>query len=173
MNDTERRARPDAERARAVESGDDAPLIRWSRRKLEARRGESEPIPVPVSDEPSPRELTDVDMPALETLDENADVSMFFSRKVSPELRRLALRKLFRSSKFNICDGLDDYDGDYTQFAALGETVTADMRHMMEVAARHTRDSAETGPETGSEEGIDEATGDTPSDADEEGYQDE
>ncbi len=33
---------------------------------------------------------------------------------------------------FNIRDGLDDYDEDFTFFEPLGDTITADMRHQME-----------------------------------------
>jgi hypothetical protein len=57
----------------------------------------------------------------------------FFSPEVSEQLRRVALRKLFHLPQFNIVDGLDDYDDDYTTFEALGEIVTADMRHQMEL----------------------------------------
>ena len=42
-------------------------------------------------------------------------------QKVSESLRRLALRKLFHGADFNIRDGLDDYDGDYTSFVKLGQ----------------------------------------------------
>ncbi|HSN70049.1 MAG TPA: DUF3306 domain-containing protein, partial [Steroidobacteraceae bacterium] len=51
-------------------------------------------------------------------------------------VRRAALRKLFASAKFNVCDGLDVYCRDYTQFEPLGDIVTADMRFHMERAAK-------------------------------------
>ena len=77
---------------------------------------------------------TDADMPALESLNEDSDYSVFFSAKVSEELRRIALRKLFGSSKFNLRDGLDDYDEDFRSFQALGDILTSDMRHQIERA---------------------------------------
>jgi len=80
--------------------------------------------------EPSEQEpvLTDADMPALDTLSSSSDYSAFFSKGVSKELRQQALRHLFSHAKFNIRDGLNDYDEDYTTFEPLGDTVTSDMR---------------------------------------------
>ncbi|MEA1889961.1 MAG: DUF3306 domain-containing protein, partial [Pseudomonadota bacterium] len=46
-------------------------------------------------------------------------------------LRTLALRQLFRGSMFNVRDGLDDYDDDFTQFTKLGDVITAEMRRQM------------------------------------------
>jgi hypothetical protein len=80
--------------------------------------------------------LTDADMPPLESLDENADYSGFFSPKVSENLRQLALQKLFSSACFNVCDGLDDYAEDFTSFEKLGGVMTADLRYRMEQEAK-------------------------------------
>ncbi len=55
------------------------------------------------------------------------------SSGVSDELRNLALRKLFRAPVFNIRDGLDEYDDDFTQFEKLGDIVTSDMKHRIEM----------------------------------------
>ncbi len=90
--------------------------------------------------EPRPA-LTDTDMPPLESLDENSDYSGFLSPGVSDRLRKVALRKLFSSAGFNVRDGLDDYDDDYTSFLPLGDTVTADMRHRAEVAERRRQEA--------------------------------
>ena len=137
-----------------VEADDaDGFLGRWSRRKAQARRGEIPPEPgeQPESEEvasdvqfddsaiaagheePSmqdgdeesgaPREL-----PPLDSLDENSDYSMFMAADVDPDVRRDALRKLFRSPKFNVRDGLDDYDDDFSSPEPLGDIVTAEMR---------------------------------------------
>jgi len=114
-------------------------LERWSRRK---RGVEPSPAPAPEPAESAPpdettvRELTDADMPPLESLDENADYSGFFSPKVSAELRRVALRKLFHAPRFNITDGLDDYAEDFTAYQALGEVVTHEMKRMLEREAK-------------------------------------
>ncbi len=86
--------------------------------------------------------LTDDDMPPIETLTDDSDYTGFLSPEVSEPLRKAALRKLFQSAEFNIRDGLDDYDGDYTSFEKLGNIITADLKHQMEVAARKKADEA-------------------------------
>jgi len=84
--------------------------------------------------------LTDADMPSLDTLDANSDYSGFMNKGVSPELRQKALQHLFRMPKFNLRDGLNDYDEDYTVFEPLGDTITSDMRWH---AARKEREARE------------------------------
>ena len=80
--------------------------------------------------------LTDEDMPDLEMMTADSDYTDFLSPGVSDELRKLALRKLFHSDVFNIRDGLDEYDGDYTRFEKLGDIVTSDMQHQIELEAK-------------------------------------
>ena len=70
--------------------------------------------------------LTDADMPPVESLHADSDFSGFLSPGVSEELRKLALRKMFALPSFQIRDGLDDYDDDFTVFEPLGDTVTND-----------------------------------------------
>lgn len=124
-------------------------LSRWSRLKAdnELQARESRPPAAPpgsVPDDTAPAEGEsaeagaerlspgDEDMPPIESLDENADVSAFFSPRVSGALRKQALRKLFRGPKFNVIDLLDDYIDDYRNFPPLGDIVTADMKHAAE-----------------------------------------
>lgn len=141
-------------RRRANEDTEDGFLKRWSRRKAEAEEfgpladeqasadpgeevehaeprgphpGETGPGAAAESGE---RILTDEDMPDIETIDETTDMSGFFSPGVSESLRAQALRRLFRLPKFNVLDGLDDYNEDYRSFAALGDVVTSDMRRV-------------------------------------------
>lgn len=140
-------------------------IQRWSRRKAEAAAGSDEqeqPVaptdPVEDAEQEAtapPEILTDADMPPLESLDQDADVSSFLSPGVSDDLRRAALRKVFRSAKFNVCDGLDDYCGDYTKFEPLGDVITADMRFRMARALERlaeTDETAEGTEEDGGEE---------------------
>jgi hypothetical protein len=122
---------------------DEGFLQRWSRRKQQINEGlplEEDPV-VEQALEVNPEEiqapvLTDVDMPPIESLGEHSDYTGFMSPGVSDQLRNLALRKLFGIPVFNIRDGLDDYDDDFTYFAKLGDIITCDMKHMMEVEAR-------------------------------------
>jgi hypothetical protein len=53
------------------------------------------------------------------------------SSGVSDGLRRQALRKLFSQPAFNVTDGLNDYDEDYTKFAGLGNIITHEMKRML------------------------------------------
>jgi len=81
--------------------------------------------------------LTDEDMPDIETLNEDSDFSGFMSTGVSETLRKMALQKLFHGKTYNIRDGLDEYDGDYTSFEKLDPSViTCDMKHILEVEAK-------------------------------------
>lgn len=128
---------------------------RWSWRKRGAEQPPApaaEPAPPAPPDETATRELTDADMPPLESLDENADYSGFFSPKVSAELRRVALRKLFHAPRFNITDGLDDYAEDFTAYQALGEVVTHEMKRMLEREAKRlaaqSTDTDDANPDT-------------------------
>ena len=115
-------------------------LERWSRRKLETQPG-SEDVAAgesaeanslaPLAEEPE-QVLTDADMPPIETLDGDSDYSPFLSPGVSDDLRQQAMRKLFTQPDFNITDGLNDYDEDYTQFAGLGKIITHEMKRVLQ-----------------------------------------
>lgn len=115
-------------------------LERWSRRKLEtqpgsqdATAGESAEANSPAAPVDEPEQvLTDADMPPIESLDEDSDYSPFLSPGVSDDLRQQAMRKLFTQPDFNITDGLNDYDEDYTQFAGLGKVITHEMKRMLQ-----------------------------------------
>lgn len=133
---------------------DEGFLSRWSRRKLESGEddaGHEAPVQASATqqdetaDQEPERVLTDEDMTPLEELGEESDYSAFFSEGVSEKLRQAALRKLFRSTKFNVCDGLDDYAEDYSKFLPLGDVVTAEMRHRVERAMEKLTEAGETG----------------------------
>ena len=79
---------------------------------------------------PKREDLTDADMPPVESLDAGADVGAFLSPKVSDALRKRALRAVFRQARFNVRDGLDDYDEDFTAFPPLAK-MTAEMRRLL------------------------------------------
>ncbi|MGB5254496.1 MAG: DUF3306 domain-containing protein [Sedimenticolaceae bacterium] len=122
-------------------------LERFHRRKTAARQATEAPQTAPAdtteaalvpqqSEPEAVPDLTDADMPPVESLTADSDYRGFLSPKVSESLRRTALRRLFHGSEFNVIDELDDYAEDFTTFEALGDFVTADMRHQIEVAAR-------------------------------------
>ena len=106
--------------------------------RVEARGAAPDPDPGSGAEEPAgPPPLTDVDMPPIESLDATSDLSGFFSKGVSASLRRAALRHVFSRPSYNVRDGLNDYDGNYTVFEPLGDTVTSDMKFH---AARRERE---------------------------------
>ena len=127
-------------------------LGRWSRRKQSARTDPEKLVPDKQSGSPE-RVLTDEDMPPLDSLDEDSDYKDFLSPGVSEELRTAALRKLFLSSKFNFVDGLDDYAEDFTKFEPLGDIITADMRHQMELAKERAKKALEEDVAASKEDG--------------------
>lgn len=152
-----------------VADGQEDFLARWSRRKLDARGADTEapgnePLAVTPPELPAAepeRELTDADMPPIETLGEDSDFSPFLSPGVSDNLRQKALRKLFSHPAYNITDGLNDYDEDFTQFAGLGSIITHEMKRMLqrELEAEKTTSTAVTEPDV--EAGTQSAAEDT------------
>jgi hypothetical protein len=136
-------------------------LARWSRRKLEARTGSIDDSAEALQTEepqavaaPPERELTDADMPPLDSLTADSDFTPFMSPGVSDGLRRLALRKLFSLPSFNITDGLNDYDEDFTEFAGLGSVVTHEMKRLLkreQAAAKAQGTATEAVPEPGAQ----------------------
>jgi hypothetical protein len=134
-------------------------LSRWSRRKLEADQlapaiEESVPpeseagLTMPAIEEVDAVDkpvLTDADMPDIESLN-----------GVSDELRNLALRKLFKAPVFNIRDGLDEYDEDYTYFEKLGDIVTCDMKHQIEMQEQKLREAQAAEAEAAGDDEIEE-----------------
>lgn len=122
-------------------------MSRWARRKQAVQKEqyqlqEAEKAAA-MEDEKQASLPEDADMPSIESLTEDSDFSGFMSPKVSEDLRKMALRKLFHSSCFNVCDGLDDYDEDFTTFEKLGNIITADIKHRFEMEARDKKMRAE------------------------------
>ena len=135
-------------------------LTRWSRRKALSREGVELPEPVDEvvhdgesapgdsvsrnkDDRQDPAGQGDGQgeeaptaspvLPPIESLGEDSDYSAFLASDVPADLQRKALRKLFQSPKFNVRDGLDDYDLDFSSPEPLGDIVTAEMRHRLRV----------------------------------------
>lgn len=115
-------------------------LGRWSRRKQDVLAGkpvEDPPVPAPApaartasvapppaAAQPAPPDdgqAQPAQQPPLPTLSDaqaltpQSDFKPFVARGVSPEVRNLAMKKLFADPHFNVMDGLDIYIGDYTQ----------------------------------------------------------
>lgn len=142
---------------RTEEDGDqEEPFVaRWSRRKRESVAVDEPEVAAerdapPEEEREAPPALTDEDMPPVESITEDTDVSGFLSAGVSETLRREALRRLFSMPKFQVKDGLDDYDGEYRSFTPLGDTITSDMKLQAERRQARAKEEAERegGPAT-------------------------
>ena len=108
-------------------------LSRWSRRKIEARKGApADPMPaqtaqpapkpaVPVETGAPPEPKTVLELPPIDSLTIDSDFSPFMQAGVDPALKREALRKLVRDPRFNVMDGLDVYIDDYSKPDPLPE----------------------------------------------------
>ncbi len=96
-------------------------------------RPQSPTSPPPVATGPSPEsrpaegaEEAPPDLPPIESLDKDSDFTVFLKDNVPEELRRLALRKLWRTDPvFANLDGLNDYDENFrVLMRAIGRVAT-------------------------------------------------
>lgn len=106
-------------------------LTRWSRRKEEARRDVTQthdvPQPPAHTEEPQP------ELPPLEKLTLESDFRGFMHPKVSEDLRRAALKKLFSDPHFNVMDGLDVYIDDYSKTEPIPAAMLASLRQAQKI----------------------------------------
>jgi hypothetical protein len=116
---------------------DDGFVGRWSRLKRRERSretvpapGDAEAPPAPVAEEtaaPAERATTEIvePLPDIDSLDEGSDFTVFLREGVPEELRKRALRRLWRLNPvFANLDGLNDYDEDFAAEALLGGVKT-------------------------------------------------
>ncbi|MEZ8804961.1 DUF3306 domain-containing protein [Vibrio atlanticus] len=71
--------------------------------------------------------VADVQDPAPEAT-EDLSVAQLLVSEASESVKKSALRKLFLSEEFNVRDGLDDYDDDYSNLKSLSEGVAETLR---------------------------------------------
>lgn len=121
-------------------------LSRWSRRKRAVAEQEAvkqAPQAVrsaPLEGKPDPKP---VELPSIESLTSESDFSAFLSPEVDEVLRKAALRKLFHMADFNITDGLNDYDDDFTHFEPLGKVVPYHLKRMLAREAEEKKQELE------------------------------
>ncbi|MEZ9174105.1 DUF3306 domain-containing protein, partial [Vibrio cyclitrophicus] len=60
--------------------------------------------------------------------EEDVSVAQLLVSEASESVKKAALRKLFLSEEFNVRDGLDDYDDDYSNLKSLSEGVAETLR---------------------------------------------
>lgn len=101
----------------------------------------SQPHPQP-DDQP---EDIDAQLPDPDMLAPESDFSAFLQAGVSPALKRRALRRMFTAENYNVRDGLDDYDHDFSKMRKLSSETTAQLRSWMR---KLTEDTDEPTDET-------------------------
>ena len=104
-------------------------LSRWSRLKRETTEA---PPPAPVEAEKSATDDAPPQLPPVESLTKDSDYKVFFQPKVSEDVRRAALKKLFSDPHFNVMDGLDTYIDDYS----ISEPIPLEMLAQMKSAQK-------------------------------------
>jgi hypothetical protein len=93
-------------------------LARWSRLKRQ-KPADASPPQVKQGDEPQKP------LPPLESLTPESDFSVFMQPKVKEELRRLALKKMFRDPHFNVPDPFEPFSGDWTAGEVIPDALLA------------------------------------------------
>jgi hypothetical protein len=114
-------------------------LSRWSRRKDESRR-EVEEQSAGKSPEP---DTVALQLPALDKLTFESDYRGFLHPKVSEEMRRAALKKLFSDPHFNVMDGLDVYIDDYSKTEPIPAAMLASLRQAQKILESAREDNAQ------------------------------
>lgn len=159
-------ARDDRRQQADTAPPDEPFLSRWARLKRAAREGDGAAAELPAEspaaaeaapvqgdsppDEEAPATASRAALPSLDSLTEDSDFGAFMAAGVSPELRRQALRKMFRNPKYHVVDPLDPFRADFSAFTALGGTITSDMKYHAERLLREQLEKA-----TAAEEGDD------------------
>ena len=69
------------------------------------------------------------ELPSIDELDPDSDFAAFMDPGVDDDVRRAALKTLFRDPEFNLTDGLDVYAEDYTKLEKLTPAMVAALRY--------------------------------------------
>jgi hypothetical protein len=138
---------------------DEGFLSRWSRLKRaeeQAREASAELVPEPAGpvEAPPPAvaepQEAEPDLPPIDSLTKDSDYTVFLRKGVAPELRRDAMRKLWRSDPvFANLDGLLEYGEDFgKQFRtpAVVATIYQVGRGMIRAVADDSPPSTEPAP---------------------------
>ena len=126
-------------------------ISRWSKRKLDEKAHELlNTENQPVTDEEvlnTVDEQSHLDSNAVDEVDSNAaiatseetvssapekpeemSIASLLASEAEQSVKKAALRKLFLSEEFNVRDGLDDYDEDYSNLKTLSQSVAETLR---------------------------------------------
>ncbi|WP_411061995.1 DUF3306 domain-containing protein [Vibrio chagasii] len=96
--------------------------------------------PAPIEPTNALGESGDTKESASEATEELSMAQLLVS-EASESVKKAALRKLFLSEKFNVRDGLDDYDDDYSNLKSLSEGVAESLRDWVKEKAEEETSS--------------------------------
>ncbi len=114
--------------------GDEAFLSRWARVKQSTQAAQASepsivgdmqntsigaPIEHKVAEEAHSEPSLPAALPSVDDLTPQSDFSPFMARDVDPQLRNLAMKKLFTDPHYNVMDRLDTYIDDYSTHLPL------------------------------------------------------
>lgn len=126
-------------RKRGAEGDDEVERMDGSPAKPDAPPQDAGMTENPIDDRetPAPEPVIaegdlDAQLPDPDTLTLDSDFKPFLLPGVSPELKRRALRRMFSAGSYNVRDGLDDYDQDFSKARKLSSEVTAQLRRWMD-----------------------------------------
>ena len=109
---------------------------------LPAVRGEEGSPEARSAGDPAPEDL---DLPSIDSLTKESDFTAFLRDGVPDDLRKFALRKLWRIDPvFSIIDGLDDYDEDVRAELELGTKILEAWRESQKKIAATEGEGKET-----------------------------
>ncbi|MGY0616062.1 DUF3306 domain-containing protein [Vibrio sp. FJH11] len=127
-------------------------ISRWSKRKLEEASSEDHDLNVDLNTNAhSDLELTQTEATFVKPDDGSVDkvnveqanatapapeeskpeemsIASLLVSEASESVKKAALRKLFLSEEFNVRDGLDDYDDDYSNLKSMSEGIAETLR---------------------------------------------
>ncbi|WMN88580.1 DUF3306 domain-containing protein [Vibrio parahaemolyticus] len=123
-------------------------LSRWSKRKLEETQSTHEDAELsdvtnteadatpsadciagkPLPEDNAASEVSETAANVDEQKPEEMSIANLLVSEASESVKKAALRKLFLSEEFNVRDGLDDYDDDYSNLKSLSEGVAETLR---------------------------------------------
>ncbi|CAH6803597.1 conserved hypothetical protein [Vibrio chagasii] len=96
--------------------------------------------PAPIEPTNALEESGDTKESASEATEELSMAQLLVS-EASESVKKAALRKLFLSEEFNVRDGLDDYDDDYSNLKSLSEGVAESLRDWVKEKAEEETSS--------------------------------
>jgi len=128
-------------------------LSRWSKRKTEARSAEREAAPAAPAPEAAPAPPAAVatqatpgepaPLPPVESLTPESDFAPFMAPDVDGDVRRQALKTLFRDPHFNVMDMMDVYVDDYSKPDPLPASWLGQLEQLSRLGDRAGRDREE------------------------------